>query len=219
MQHNTKHQPVKIAGGSMRGRKLLPPPGKGTRPMTGMAKKSLFSIILPWLDDALVLDLYSGTGTLGLESISRGASQAYFAEKDRLVISRLKRNCEECNCQESTQIWAGNIESNLARWVLSLPRKIDVAFLDPPYPQVRKWNWTTIERKLFEPLAGQLAEDGLVILRTPGKINPPEKLAGLIKQRVKTYGDMQIFFYSLPSEQTPQPTETQQEISEDSDKQ
>ena len=198
MQRNSKHKPVKIAGGSLRGRKLLPPPGTGTRPMTGLAKKSIFSIVLPWLEDAVVLDLYSGTGTIGLEALSRGAKLACFAERDRAVLNRLKRNIEDCEMVDNSQIWAGNIESKLSRWIEKLDQKIDVAFLDPPYPQVRKWNWSTIENKLFVPIAQSLADDGLVVLRTPGKITPPEMLGNLQKKRVKEYGDMLIFFYIKP---------------------
>ena len=210
MQRNSKHKPVKIAGGSLRGRKLLPPPGTGTRPMTGLAKKSIFSIVLPWLEDAVVLDLYSGTGTIGLESLSRGAKLACFAERDRAVLNRLQRNIEDCDMKENSQIWAGNIESKLGRWIEKLDQKIDVAFLDPPYPQVRNWKWSTIENKLFIPISQSLADDGLVVLRTPGKIEPPKMLGNLQQKRVKEYGDMRIFFYTKPDEKSDDPVDNSQ---------
>ena len=82
----------------MKGRKILPPPEMTTRPMTSMVKKSLFSILTATgnLDGGVVLDLYAGTGTLGLESLSCGAKHCYFAERDRQAINRLKRNIQTC---------------------------------------------------------------------------------------------------------------------------
>ncbi|MCD4823621.1 MAG: 16S rRNA (guanine(966)-N(2))-methyltransferase RsmD [Phycisphaerae bacterium] len=190
---------VRIAAGAMRGRKLLPPPHMGTRPMTGMAKKSLFGILEPWLDGATVLDLYSGTGTLGLEAISRGASRAFFAERDRPVIERLLRNIAECRLEEVATVWAGNIESRLADWLEEMDSPADIAFVDPPFPAVRRWQWERIVRKIFIPLAAALAPDGVVVLRLPDDAPAPENIGPLTRNRLQEYGQMVIAFYGKSS--------------------
>ena len=84
---------MRILAGEYKGRKLLPPPGRAqTRPITGSVKKSLFDMLGVRLVDAIVVDLYCGTGTIGLEALSRGAARCYFAERDRAVLERLRRN-------------------------------------------------------------------------------------------------------------------------------
>ncbi len=179
----------------MRGRKLLGPPGLGTRPMTGLAKKSLFGMLAGRLAGATVLDLYSGTGTLGIEALSRGAARVCFADCNRAVVNRLRRNIETCGAAGVSTIWAGNIESHLGEWLGELDRLVDVAFVDPPYPSARRWRWDRIIAKVFVPLAEGLADDGVVVLRLPDDITAPQTLGPLNRQRIKTYGQMTIAFY------------------------
>jgi len=86
---------MRIIAGEFRGRKLLPPEGAVTRPITDRVKQSLFDILAPRLEGALVSDLFAGTGSLGLESLSRGARQAVFFETHRGAVARLRRNIEQ----------------------------------------------------------------------------------------------------------------------------
>ncbi len=129
----------------MRGRKLLPPPGGSTktRPITGMVKKSLFGMLdaAGRLDDTVVLDLYAGTGTLGLEAISHGAGRCYFAERDRGALERLQRNIETCGVGDIATVWAGNIETRLTGWLGEImeDEKVEMVFVDPPYASARRW--------------------------------------------------------------------------------
>ena len=184
----------------MRGRTLLPPVGAATRPMTGLAKKSVFSIIQASgrLAGGVVLDLYCGTGTLGLEAISCGAKRCYFAERDRHAINRLKRNIEICSAEQAASVWAGNIETRLADWLAELESgSVDLAFVDPPYPSARRWNWDKITERIFQPLAGALACEGMVILRLPDDIQPKKTLSQLHLLRAKQYGQMTVAFYNL----------------------
>ncbi|MBI5724308.1 MAG: RsmD family RNA methyltransferase [Planctomycetes bacterium] len=107
-----------ILAGSLKGRHLLEPPvGANTRPITGLAKKSLFDILGPALDGAAVADLYCGTGTMGLEAISRGAASCRFAERDRAVVERLKRNIRDMGVADRSTVWAGDVEVRLADWL------------------------------------------------------------------------------------------------------
>lgn len=180
------------------GRKLLPPPDFNTRPMTGLAKKSLFGILAPQLTDAVVLDLYCGTGTLGLEALSHGAKRCCFAELSRPVVERLRRNIELCGAQEMSVIWVGDLERKLPAWLagfVTSGEKVDIAFVDPPFPAARRWDWGAMIENMFTPLAGVLADGGVVALRLPGDAPPPETLGPLHNLRVKQYGDMTITFY------------------------
>ncbi len=184
----------------MRGRKLLPPPGVGTRPITGFAKKSVFGILTSQIEGAVVLDIYSGTGTLGLEALSRGAEFVCFAERNRRVIERLKRNIEELQVTEKTKVWAGNAESGMNPWMKQLDSAVDIAFVDPPFLETRKWDWGKIAEKIFRPITEKLAPNGLLVLRLPRNVPLPETIGALQCNREKRYGDMLVGFYGHAEE-------------------
>lgn len=190
---------MRILAGQFRGRKLLSPSRHAqTRPITGLAKKSLFDTLGPRLADAVVADLYCGTGTMGLEALSRGAARVAFAERDAETVGRLKRNVADLGADDQCLIWRGDVTRRLPAWLDGLGERVDLAFVDPPYAAVRKWDWNRAERSLFAPLAESLAESGLVVLRTPAGAHTPDTLAGLTCTREKSYGDMNIRFYAPP---------------------
>jgi len=184
---------IHILSGQYKGRKLLPPPGSAeTRPITSLARKSLFSILRDRLDGASVADLYCGTGTLGLEALSNGAATCCFAERDRKVLERLRRNIDTLGCGDCCTVWSGDVTRRLDARLAALERPLDVAFVDPPYAHSRRWDWSAVERTLMAPLAGHLADEGVVVLRLETQVDRPEELAGLSVQRVKAYGSMSI---------------------------
>ncbi len=190
---------MQIISGIYKGRKLLPPPpGSITRPITGAAKKSLFDILGANLVDAVVADLYCGTGTMGIEALSRGAWRCYFAERDRRVVERLRRNIETIQAAEKCVVWQGDVGIRLARWLGELPMKLDIAFVDPPYAHVRHWSWSDVEENIFGPLASHLAPGGIVVLRVPDDVGLPEELAGLVALRQQRYGNMHVVLLGHP---------------------
>jgi 16S rRNA (guanine966-N2)-methyltransferase len=187
---------MRIQSGEFRGRKLLSPPRAGTRPITGLAKKSLFDTLGGRLMDAVVLDLYCGTGTIGLEALSRGARLCCFAERDRAVLQRLRRNIEELGAASRAITWQGDVTRRLRYWLDTLDEAIDVAFVDPPYAAARRWDWRQVEHKIFAPLTRQMATDGTVVLRVPGNADAPDAFGELELQREKVYGDMHMRLYA-----------------------
>ena len=194
---------MQIMAGQFKGRKLLPPKGsKTTRPITGLARKSLFGILAPWLDDAVVLDLFAGTGTIGLEALSRGAAVCCFAERDGGALERLRRNIETVGASAQSVIWAGDVYAGLDKRLVRLGRAVDVAFVDPPYAQSAAWLWPEAVKRLFAPIADVLAPDGLVVLRTGGSAILPETIGPLAPRRVKHYGDMHLTFLGLVQQET-----------------
>lgn len=191
---------MKIHAGQFKGRNLLPPTsGKTTRPITGMAKKSLFSILADSIDGATVVDLFSGTGTLGLEALSHGAERCFFAERDRSAIGRLERNIETIGVSERCTIWRGDCFRGLARRLSSIGHTVDVAFVDPPYNTARQWAnddelWRRAIDCVLSPLADSLSDGGIVVVRTGASGEIPSSAGPLTVTRVKRYGDMVMSF-------------------------
>jgi 16S rRNA (guanine966-N2)-methyltransferase len=125
---------MRIVAGTWRGRNLVAPPGQGTRPTADRVRQSLFDMLMhaEWagrtaIEDATVLDVFAGTGALGLEALSRGAATATFIESEPAALRALQANVAACRAQDRTQILAVN--------ALSVPagHANSVVFLDPPY--------------------------------------------------------------------------------------
>jgi 16S rRNA (guanine966-N2)-methyltransferase len=168
--------------------------------MTGQVKKSLFDMLGRRLCGATVADLYCGTGTLGLEALSRGAATCCFAERDREALRRLRRNVAAVAAEGRCIIWAGDVMTRLGGWLEDLARQVDVAFVDPPYEASRRWVWEQAAAKVFSPLAAHLGGDGVVVLRLPAGLEPPRVLGPLAVQRRRQYGDMVVLLLGSGAE-------------------
>src|SRR5580692_6041547 len=121
---------MRIIAGQHRGRKLLPPEGDVTRPVTDRVKQSLFDILSPMLPDAKVYDCFAGTGSMGLECLSRGSAAVKFFESDRSAVARLKKNIDAMDSEHRCQIVTGD----LFRWFdhpAADVNRVDLIFLDP----------------------------------------------------------------------------------------
>ena len=195
---------MNIIAGRYKSRVLLSPPGEGTRPITGQVKKSLFGMLGEDLSNMVVLDLYCGTGTLGLESLSRGATHAYFAERNGAVVELLRQNVATLGVGAQATIWNGDVMTGLGSWLAEVTAPVDVAFVDPPYATVREWSWDEAIASIFTPLAGKLDEGGTVVLRFGGETVVPPELGPLKIARTRQYGDMQLAMLKLAGmRQTP----------------
>jgi 16S rRNA (guanine966-N2)-methyltransferase len=127
---------MRIVAGEWRGRSLIAPPGTATRPTADRVRQALFDMLMhaPWagravVDHALVLDVFAGTGALGLEALSRGAARAVFVERGRPALVALRANIEACRAGDRCEV--------LPIDALSVPagQRADIVFLDPPYGQ------------------------------------------------------------------------------------
>jgi 16S rRNA (guanine(966)-N(2))-methyltransferase RsmD len=128
---------MRIIAGKHRGRHLLAPETDKTRPITDRAKQSVFDILSPMIEGAAVYDCFAGTGSMGLECLSRGAKQVTFFEMERSALGLLKQNVAALNVQEQSRIVAGD----LFAWFDNERRvgeEIDLVFLDPPYRLLRE---------------------------------------------------------------------------------
>ncbi len=125
---------MRVIGGSARGRKLKAPPGGGTRPITDRAKEAIFNMLSSLgalAEGDAVLDLYAGSGSFGIESLSRGASSATFVEQDRAAAAVLSANLAQLGFDDRSQVIVAPAERALRTLAAEPP--IAVAFCDPPY--------------------------------------------------------------------------------------
>lgn len=126
-----KSQPLRIGGGAFNGRRLMSVAGQLVRPTSGRVRQALFNVLRPIIRDAIFVDLFAGTGSVGLEALSHGAQLVYFVEQDRRVVATLRRNIEQCEAGDRAVV----IAAPLPQAVLRLPAGLqaDLLFLDPPY--------------------------------------------------------------------------------------
>lgn len=187
---------MKILGGQFKGRDIRCPSGRAAvRPMTGLVKKSLFDILGWRLAGAVAVDLYCGSGGVGLEALSRGARRCAFADRDGGVLAVLRRTIGELGLGDRCVLWHGDVLTRLAGWLGQLGEPVDLAFIDPPYADARRWDWRHVGEGLFAPLGRHLSADGLAVLRTPARVQPPDSPGGLAIARTRRYGDMALTFF------------------------
>lgn len=162
---------MRIIGGSKRGTKLLSPKGDVSRPIIDRVKESLFNVLYNYdmPEGKVVADLFSGVGSMGLESLSRGARFVLFVEKDDTIAVVLRRNIEKCGFVRESKIIKANafkvgakIEAEVGRY--------DLVFVDPPYAKSRDIGPGSPLAGLMDVLAEQLSDDGLIIVRTEKQV-------------------------------------------------
>jgi 16S rRNA (guanine966-N2)-methyltransferase len=123
---------MRVVAGSARGRPLVAPPGTRTRPTTDRVREAIFNAL--WsrgaVEGATVVDLFAGSGALGVEALSRGADRATFVDHDRRALAAVRRNVETCGFADRATVVAAPVE----RWLAGLgDERFDLAFADPPY--------------------------------------------------------------------------------------
>jgi 16S rRNA (guanine(966)-N(2))-methyltransferase RsmD len=154
---------MRIIAGEHRGRKLLPPPDDSTRPITDRAKQSVFDVLSPYIEGAVVYDIFAGTGSMGLECLSRGAARAVFFEAGRGALTNLRANITTLRVTDASHVMAGDLYKLLPALPLPEPR-VGLCFLDPPYRYLNQQP-ESLMRLAEELVERHLAADGLVIFR------------------------------------------------------
>jgi len=161
---------MRIIAGKYRRRKLLTNTGLTTRPITDRVKEPLFERLSSRLDDARVADVFAGTGTLGLEALSRGARSVVFIEQDRKAVELLKKNVGALDCTEDCLCWRTDAMRSSFR-----PRNVpafvpfDLIFFDPPYRMIASLQAGSPLYRSLERLARSTvsADNAMLCLRTP----------------------------------------------------
>ena len=165
----------------MKGRKLPSTGGVLLRPTSSLVRGAIFSILGPEsVEGARVLDLFSGTGTLGIEALSRGAKWVDFVEKNPKLCARLKDTLKELAFDEKAHIHCAKVEVILA----SLGGKYDIVFMDPPYADA------PIDEVMASLDKEDLVDaDGSVLAEHSRFLKPKEEYGALLKKNTKRYGD------------------------------
>jgi 16S rRNA (guanine966-N2)-methyltransferase len=190
---------MRIIAGEFRGRKLLGPETEITRPVTDRVKQSLFDILSPNLPDAVVYDCFAGTGSMGLECLSRGARQVTFFEADRSAATRLRKNIDTVAAADRATVIGGD----LFKWFNSHNRgNADLIFLDPPYRFLTDQPESL--QKLATQFQGHLNPAGVVVFRHD--IGDSLALPPLQINDLRTYGSMALEFLSLAATNDGEPT-------------
>jgi 16S rRNA (guanine966-N2)-methyltransferase len=176
---------MRIIAGQFKGRRLDAPRWDGLRPTSDKLRETLFNIVAPRVDGARVLDVFAGTGALGLESLSRGAIHAVFIERDRRAAALIATNVERCGASDRCAIIRDTAERVLQNEIAGGP--FDLVMLDPPYE--------------YEPLAHlvtqagrHLAPNGLLILEHASRRAAPDG-EGLRATRTVRSGDSSLTMF------------------------
>ena len=188
---------MRIIRGRLGKRKLLSNPGLTTRPIVDRVKESLFEFLEDDLVDARIVDIFAGTGTLGLEGLSREGHSVVFIERDKMAVELRKKNIENLKVQDEALCWANDVERTSFR-----PKNCDdflpydVCFFDPPYKLVPKIREGAKLYKSLQRLArdGVTREGALLLFRTPNDSKfevPPEWEF----DRKLDYSTMEIHWY------------------------
>jgi 16S rRNA (guanine(966)-N(2))-methyltransferase RsmD len=179
--------PMRIIGGEARGRTLRGPPRDGVRPTSDRVREALFEILASHdVDLSRVLDLYSGTGALGIEALSRGAGHCDFVEADTKTCDVIRENLARTRTLDRARVYPMPVARAVGR--LQGPYSLVVA--DPPYEYDRA------EKELTELLeSGQVAESGIVAVEHSKRHEWPEELASKPQMLNRRYGDTALTLY------------------------
>lgn len=146
---------MRVIAGSMRGLRLSAPDGINTRPTLDRVKEAVFSMLMPYLSNAVVLDLFAGSGAIGIEALSRGASKAVFIDNDKSAISCIKKNISSGKVEERANVFC----MDAIKYLSECNERFDIIFLDPPY-------FNNAYSSVLESIAKKdiLSPDGIIVV-------------------------------------------------------
>jgi 16S rRNA (guanine(966)-N(2))-methyltransferase RsmD len=172
---------MRVIGGEFRSRRLQSMPGMDVRPTPDKVRESLFNILSPEIEGAVFVDAYAGTGSVGIEALSRGARHAVFIEKDRAAVNLIKSNLAALGAgararviQGAAALYLGGIEA-------------DIVFIDPPYPKDREYQ-AALEALEAKP-------PSLVVVQHATRFALADDYGPLHRTRTVKYGDNTLSFY------------------------
>ncbi len=179
---------MRVTSGAAKGTRLRTPGRGGVRPTSDMVKEALFNALAPRLADARVLDLFAGTGGLGIEALSRGAAQAVFVERDGHSAGMIRQNLEAARLSDRGTVRRANALTEIAA-LARAGTSFDLIVLDPPYGQ-----GLAAEALHRIAAAGVLAPGGIVVAEGHWRDDPAD-IVGLRRVRAARYGETGLWFY------------------------
>ena len=182
---------MRVIAGTLKGRRLDAPTWEGLRPTSDKLRETLFNVLAPRIEGARVLDLYAGTGAIGIEALSRGAAAVTFVESDRRAQALIAENLSRCGVEGGYAI----IRAAAARAVETLGASptfvpFDIILLDPPYEQPAASALAGLDRLL--------SPDGVLVLEHARRADTPLTSGALTRTRHLRAGDSALSFYTCP---------------------
>ena len=178
---------MRIISGDLKGRRLNTPRDNSIRPTTDKVKEAIFNMVMPHIEDAMVIDLFSGTGNLGLEAISRGAKHCTFGDKARESLQLTKENIKYCQVEDQTTLISGDFERILER----ISEKADIIFLDPPYKE-------GLVESCLEKISelDLLSEEGVLVIEHGKREILADSIGLFVKIKEKRYGTILVSLFA-----------------------
>jgi 16S rRNA (guanine966-N2)-methyltransferase len=181
---------VRIVGGTLGGRVLRAPPGRDTRPTSEKVREALFSILKD-VEGEHVLDLFAGSGALGIEALSRGAAHVTFVDGGKAALTAVRANLKELGLEARATVIAGDAVAQAAKLVPATPWQL--VFVDPPYAS------QLATRAVLALPAAHLAPGARIVIEHDRRTTPPDPLGSLLRTDERRYGDTMISFFEVPA--------------------
>lgn len=185
---------MRIIAGRFGSRRLAAPAGEATRPTSDRLRETLFNVLAPRIEGAAFLDLYAGSGAVGIEALSRGASTTTFVERSPVALKVLRANLARLGLSEDFRIQPGQVGAFLRRTSGEAVSAFDLIFLDPPYDS--DYEYAATLGLLGGATAGLLAAGGLVIAEHRRKVKLEPAYGILQRVRLLEQGDAGLSFYA-----------------------
>lgn len=189
---------MRVIAGTYRSRQLIAPRGMQTRPTSDRLRETLFNILAPRLDGCRFVDLYAGTGAVGIEAMSRGAAHVWFAENAEPALASLRANLSALKISRGFTLEDRGTGAMLQR-LGKLPEPVDIVYLDPPYEAEDEYEGTL---NFFGSVRGRaiVAPSGVVVAEHSSKEKLAMRYGGLEQTRLLKQGDAALSFFSLAAE-------------------
>lgn len=180
---------MRVIAGDMKGRRLAPVPGRSTRPTTDKVKESIFNIIGPYFEDGQVLDLFAGTGSLGIEALSRGIARGVFVDMDAKALQVVRKNIEACGLHERSELFRADARKAL-QLLAGKQMQFNLVLLDPPYH-------LDVIPTIVTGLVQQnlLQDDAIIVAEHSADRELPGQIESVARWRHVTYGEIAVSFY------------------------
>jgi 16S rRNA (guanine(966)-N(2))-methyltransferase RsmD len=185
---------MRIIAGKYRSRPIEAPAGLATRPTSDRLRETLFNVLAPRIESAIFLDLFAGSGAVGIEALSRGADHATFVERAPVALKVLRANLARLGLTAGFSIHSGSVRAYVRR-AQTETKQFDLVFLDPPYDAAHEY--ATTLGLLGGAAAELLADDALVIAEHRRKEKLEDRFGSLTRTRLLEQGDAALSFYAI----------------------
>jgi 16S rRNA (guanine(966)-N(2))-methyltransferase RsmD len=182
---------MRVVSGNFKGRQLKAVPGVTTRPTTDKVKEAIFNMVGPYFESGIALDLFAGSGGLGIEALSRGVNKCIFVDREPKAIQTIHKNLELCQASDLAEVYRNDADRAL-KAIIKREIQFQLIFLDPPYKQQKlKTLINTISENSL------LHKNGFIVTEHGSDVHLPEEVGQFIRLKHETYGMISITIFGL----------------------